>query len=253
MKVKEKRIVALVTGGSSGIGRASALAFAREGATVAIADVAIDTGEETARMIKQNGGQAMFVPCDVSKAVEVKAMIDKIVEVYGRLDWALNNAGIEGALLPIVDYPIEACSRLLSIDLMGVWLCMKYEIRKMLRQGGGVIVNMASAAGLVGVPGDSPYSAAKHGVIGMTKAVALEYAKSNIRVNAICPGSTKTQMSDRISAKDPVRQKEHLENTPLGRIGLPEEIASVVVWLCSDAASFVTGHALAVDGGLTAA
>ena len=253
MKVKEKRIVALVTGGSSGIGRASALAFARKGATVAIADVATDTGDETARMIKQNGGQAMFVRCDVSKAVEVKAMIDKIVEVYGRLDWALNNAGIEGALLPIVDYPIEACSHLLSIDLMGVWLCMKYEISKMLRQGGGVIVNMASAAGLVGVPGDSPYSAAKHGVIGMTKAVALEYAKSNIRVNAICPGSTKTQMSDRISAKDPVRQKEHLENTPLGRIGLPEEIASVVVWLCSDAASFVTGHALAVDGGLTAA
>ena len=252
MGAKENRKVALVTGGSTGIGRASALAFSRQGAKVAIADVAIDTGEETVRMIRKAGGEAHFIPCDVSKGKEVKAMIDKTIEVYGRLDWALNNAGVEGAQLPIGDYPEEICIQVFSIDLMGVWWCMKYEIPQMLKQGGGAIVNMASAAGLVGVPGDSPYTAAKHGVIGMTKSVALEYGKSNIRVNAICPGAIQTQTLERVLAKNPEGGKKLVESTPLGRIGLPGEIASAVVWLCSDAASFVTGHALAVDGGFTA-
>lgn len=252
MGVKEPRKVALVTGGSTGIGRATALAFARQGAKVVIADVAVDTGEETARMVREAGGEAVFILCDVSKSTEVRAMIDKTIEVYGCLDWAFNNAGVEGAQLPIGDYPEEICIRVFSIDLMGVWWCMKYEIPQMLKQGGGVIVNMASAAGLVGVPGDSPYTAAKHGVIGMTKAVALEYGKSKIRVNAICPGVIQTQILERVLAKNPEVGKKLVEDTPLGRIGLPDEIAGAVVWLCSDAASFVTGHALAVDGGFTA-
>ena len=252
MGEKEKRKVVLVTGGSTGIGRASALAFAKEGAMVAIADVAIDTGEETTRMVKEAGGKAIFIPCDVSKVVEVKAMINKTIEAYGRLDWAFNNAGVEGAQLPIVDYPQEVCNQVFSVDLMGVWLCMKYEIPQMLKQGGGAIVNTASAAGLVGVPGDSPYSAAKHGVVGMTKAVAIEYGKSNIRVNAICPGAIKTQMFNRVLSRDPEGTKKLIETAPMPRFGSPEEVARVVVWLCSDAASFITGHALAVDGGFTA-
>lgn len=203
---------------------------------VAIADVAIDMGEETARMVKQAGGEATFIPCDVSQVVEVKAMINKTVEVYGRLDWAFNNAGVEGAQLPIVEYPQEICNRVFGVDLMGVWLCMKYEIPQMLKQGSGAIVNTASAAGLVGVPGDSPYSAAKHGVIGMTKAVAIEYGKSNIRVNAICPGAIKTQMFDRMLSKDPEGGKKLLESAPVARFGSPDEVASVVglvVFRCS--------------------
>jgi len=252
MGESENRKVVLVTGGSTGIGRAAALALGNKGARVAVADIAVTGGEETARMITEAGGEAVFVRCDVSRAEEVEAMVNRAIETYGRLDWAFNNAGVEGALLPIVEYPQEVCNRVLSVDLMGVWLCMKYEIPHMLKAGGGVIVNTASAAGLVGVPGDSPYSAAKHGVIGMTKAVALEYGRSNIRVNAICPGVVKTEMFNRVLSKDPEIGTKQLETTPIGRFGAPEEIAGVVLWLFSEAASFVTGHAMAVDGGFTA-
>ena len=252
MGESENSKVVLVTGGSTGIGRAAALALGNKGARVAVADIAVAGGEETVRMITEAGGEAIFVRCDVSRAEEVEAMVNRVIEAYGRLDWAFNNAGVEGALLPIVEYPQEVCNRVLSVDLMGVWLCMKYEIPHMLKAGGGVIVNTASAAGLVGVPGDSPYSAAKHGVIGMTKAVALEYGRSNIRVNAICPGVVKTEMFNRVLSKDPEIGTKQLETTPIGRFGAPEEIASVVLWLFSEAASFVTGHAMAVDGGFTA-
>jgi NAD(P)-dependent dehydrogenase (short-subunit alcohol dehydrogenase family) len=252
MGAKGDTKVVLVTGGSTGIGRAAALAFAKQGTKVAIADVAVDSGEETIQRIRKAGGEAFFIPCDVSKVAEVKAMINKTVEVYGCLNWAFNNAGVEGAQLPIGDYPEEICMQVFNTDLMGVWFSMKYEIPQMLKQGGGVIVNMASAAGLIGVPGDSPYTAAKHGVVGMTKAVALEYGKSNIRVNAICPGVTQTEILERVLAKNPEGGKKLVESTPLGRLASPDEIASVAVWLCSDAASFITGHALAVDGGFTA-
>jgi len=244
--------IALVTGGGSGIGRASALAFAREGAKVVLADVIVEGGEETVGMIKKAGGEAIFVKADVSKATEVEALIAKAVETYGRLDCAYNNAGIEGSAATTTDYAEESWDRVIAINLKGVWLCMKYEIPQMLKQGGGTIVNTASAAGLVGFRRGSAYVASKHGVVGLTKTAALEYAKSGVRVNAICPGAIDTPMMGRITDHRPQRAERMAAGEPVGRMGMPEEIAGAVVWLCSDAASFVTGHAMAVDGGLTA-
>jgi len=252
MKGMMKDKVTIVTGGASGIGRATALAFAREEAVVAVADIAVETGEETAHMIKQTGGEAIFIECNVARAVEVEAMVKKTVEVYGRLDCAFNNVGIMGPIIPIVDCPEDIWNQVISINLTGVWLCMKYEIPQMLKQRSGAIVNTASAAGLVGVPGLTPYTASKHGVVGLTKAVALEYAKSGIRINSVCPGTIKTAMYDRVIAKNPEWTKHIVESHPLGRIGVAEEVAEAAVWLCSDLASFVTGHALSVDGGATA-
>jgi len=244
--------VAIVTGGGSGIGRASALAFAREGAKVVVADVVVEGGEETVRLIQHNGGAAIFVKTNVSKAAEVEALVARAVLTYGRLDCAHNNAGIEGPGATTVDYAEESWERVLAINLTGVWLCMKYEIPQMLKQGSGAIVNTASTAGLVGYPRGSAYVASKHGVVGLTKTAALEYAKSGIRVNAVCPGAIDTPMMGRITDHRPQRAARMAAAEPVGRMGQPAEIAEAVVWLCSEAASFVTGHAMAVDGGMTA-
>ena len=244
--------VALVTGGSSGIGRATASAFAGEGANVVVADVLVEGGGETVRMIKEAGGEAIFVKTDVSKATEVEALIKKIVETYGRLDCAINNAGIEGTMAPTADCTEENWDRTININLKGVWLCMKYEIPQMLKQGGGAIVNMASVAGLVGLQGLPAYCASKGGVVQLTRTAALEYARAGIRVNAVCPGVIRTPMVDRLIAAQPEMEEALTAMEPVGRTGKPEEVAEAVVWLCSDAASFVTGHAMVVDGGFVA-
>ena len=244
--------VALITGAGSGIGRASALAFAREGAKVAVVDIVIDGGEETVRMVKEAGGEAFFIKVDVSNAADVKAMVNQVVETYGRIDCAYNNAGIEGVIASTEEYSEEMFDKVIDINLTGVWLCMKYELPHMLKQGNGSIVNTASGAGLVGVAGMSAYVASKHGVVGLTKTAALEYAKSGIRVNAVCPGLIQTPMVERITKDQPQLTEALVAAEPVGRTGKPEEIAESVVWMCSDAASFVTGHSMSVDGGAVA-
>ena len=244
--------VALITGAGSGIGRASALAFAREGAKVAVADIVVEGGEETVRMVKEAGGEAFFIRVDVSNAADVEAMVNTVVDTYGRIDCAYNNAGIEGRLASTDEYPEDVFDKVIDINLTGVWLCMKYELPHMLKQGGGAIVNTASGAGLIGVSGMSAYVASKHGVVGLTKTAALEYAKSGIRVNAVCPGLIQTPMVERITAERPQLGEALVAAEPVGRTGKPEEIAESVVWLSSDAASFVTGHAMSVDGGYVA-
>lgn len=244
--------VALVTGAASGIGRATALLFAKKGAKVVIADIDSKGGQETVRLIEKAGGKAIFIRADISKMGDVKVLIDKTVETYGRLDYAANNAGIESQPTTIVDYTEEAWDRVVNTNLKGTWLCMKYEIPQMLKQGFGAIVNTASAAGLVGVATMSAYVASKHGVIGLTKSAALECGASNIRVNAICPSSTLTPLLEMVLAGMPEQAKNNIANHPLGRIAEPREIAEAIVWLCSDSASFVTGHAMVVDGGFLA-
>jgi NAD(P)-dependent dehydrogenase (short-subunit alcohol dehydrogenase family) len=245
--------VALVTGGGSGIGRASALAFAREGARVVVADVVVAGGTETVTSIKSTGGNATFIQADVAKAGEVEALIAATVATYGRLDCAHNNAGIEGVAAPTAEYPETDWDRVIAINLKGVWLCMKYEIPQMQRQGGGAIVNTASIAGLVGAYRMPAYVASKHGVAGLTKAAALEYAKAGIRVNAVCPGVIRTPMVERFFLHHHPQAEARLTAfEPIGRLGTPAEVAEAVVWLCSEAASFVTGHTMAVDGGIMA-
>ena len=245
--------VALVTGGGSGIGRASAVAFAREGAKVVVTDVDVDGGQETIRIIESAGGTAQFVRADVSQAVEVAALVEQAVAAYGRLDCALNNAGIQGDIKQTAECSQENWDRIIATNLTGVWLCMKHEIPHMLSQGGGAIVNTASNFGLVGSNGMPAYSASKHGVLGLTKTAALEYAKSGIRVNAVCPGPVQTPLVDKVLAAQPELGDQIIKaieaREPVGRMGQPEEIAEAVVWLCSDAASFVTGTAMSVDGG----
>ncbi len=244
--------VALVTGAGSGIGRASALTCAREGAKVMVADIVVEGGEETVQLVKNTGGEASFIKVDVSKAADVEAMVNKGVETYGRIDCAHNNAGIEGQLASTDEYSEEMFNRVIAINLTGVWLCMKYEIPHMLKQGRGAIVNTASGAGLVGAAGMSAYVASKHGVVGLTKTAALEYAKSGIRVNAVCPGVIQTPMVERLTNAQPPLGEALVAAEPIGRTGRTEEIAESVLWLCSDAASFVTGHAMSVDGGYVA-
>jgi NAD(P)-dependent dehydrogenase (short-subunit alcohol dehydrogenase family) len=241
--------VAIVTGASAGIGRATALAFAREGARVVVADVQPGAGEETVRLIADAGGEAAFVRADVSRATDAEAIVHRAVEVFGRLDYAFNNAGIEGETAPTAECSEENWDRVLGINLKGVWLCMRHEIPEMLRQGGGAIVNCSSVAGLVGFPGIPAYTASKHGILGLTRAAALEYAQQNVRVNAVCPGVIRTAMVERFTRQDPQAEAQLVAREPVGRMGTPEEVAAAVLWLCSDAASFVSGHALAVDGG----
>ena len=240
---------ALVTGGGSGLGRASAIALARAGATVTVADVDEQGGKETAALVSEEaGGDADFVRADVTQADEVEAMVDKAVARWGRLDCALNNAGTTGVSAPTADYTLDDWNRAIALNLTGVFLCLKYELPAMLERG-GAIVNMASGAGLVGFPGLPAYVASKHGVVGLTRAAALEYASQGVRVNAICPGSTRTPMLEGFMGGDEQVERMMTRAVPLGRLGRPEEIAEAVVWLCSDAASFVVGHSLAVDGG----
>jgi NAD(P)-dependent dehydrogenase (short-subunit alcohol dehydrogenase family) len=239
--------VALVTGASSGIGQATAIAFAQHGAKVVAASRRCIEGEETVRRIKDAGGEAIFIRTDVSKAIEVEALVNKIVDIYGRLDCACNNAGV-AAFSPLTEMSVEDCNHIFDVNLKGTWLCLKYEIQAMLPQGRGTIVNIASIAGVIGTPGGSIYCASKAGVIALTRAAAVEYAKSGIRINAVSPGSIETDMLYNVP-KDLLAQVTAAH--PVGRIGKPEEVAAGVIWLCSEGASFITGHNMIIDGGYT--
>ncbi len=241
---------AIVTGGGSGLGRASAIALARAGAHVTVADVNEAGGKETAALVfEEAGGDAEFVRSDVTREEDVEQLVDRAVGRWGRLDCAVNNAGMTGPNGFTADYTLEQWNTTIGLNLTGVFLSLKYEIPALLASGGGSIVNMASGAGLVGFAGLPAYVASKHGVVGLTKAAALEYAQQGIRINAICPGSTRTPMLEGFMGGDPNIERAMTAGIPLGRLGRPDEIAEAVVWLCSDASSFVLGHAMAVDGG----
>jgi NAD(P)-dependent dehydrogenase (short-subunit alcohol dehydrogenase family) len=244
--------VGLITGGTSGIGRETAVLFAKAGAKVVVAGRRELEGEQTIELIRAADGEGLFVKADVSKSTEVDELVQKTVERFGRLDLAFNNAGVEGILSPIVRQSEEDWDRTIAINLKGVWLCLKYEIRQMLSQdGGGAIVNMSSVTGLVGSAGAAAYSASKHGVIGLTQTAALETAKAGIRINAVCPGFTETPMADRLF-RAPGVHKYIVSCHPIGRLGRPAEIAEAVVWMCSERASFMTGQSLVIDGGFLA-
>jgi NAD(P)-dependent dehydrogenase (short-subunit alcohol dehydrogenase family) len=244
--------VILVTGGGSGIGRATSIRLANEGAKIMIADYMPTGAEQTVKMIKDAGATASCVAADVSVTKQVEMIVAKTVETYGRIDGAYNNAGIEGKMGDTVASSEENFDRITAINLKAVWLCMKYEIPQMLKQGGGAIVNTASVAGLVGFEGLSAYCASKHGVIGLTKTAALEYAQKNIRVNCVCPGVINTPMVARLMDSGSMNEQDMTAGEPIGRFGKPEEIGEGVVWLLSDAASFVTGHSMVIDGGWVA-
>jgi NAD(P)-dependent dehydrogenase (short-subunit alcohol dehydrogenase family) len=246
---------ALITGGGGGIGRATALAFAREGARVAVADLMAEAARETVALVNTAGGQAISLSGDVAHDAEVRSMVEAVVSTYGRLDCAFNNAGIAGWQVDAVgkktaEWSEEAFDRMIAVNLKGVWLCMRHELPQMHTQGGGAIVNTASIAGLAGLPTSSAYVAAKHGVVGLTKTAAIEYAEANIRVNAVCPGYIRTPMTEPGMR---LRGEAILAQTPFKRLGNPEEIAEMVVWLCSERASYVSGAAYNVDGGWMAA
>ena len=244
--------VALVTGGGSGIGRATALAFAREGARVVIGNRNVQRGEETVSMIRAAGGTASFRRTDVLVAADIEALVKHAVSEDGGLDLASNNAGIEGDVRPLAEQTEANYDAVMDVNVKGVWLSMKYEIPRMLDRGSGAIVNCASVAGLIGFPNIGIYSASKHAVIGLTKAAALEYSAQGIRVNAVNPAVIDTEMVDRLADGMNVKKDDLTTFHPIGRLGRVEEVAEAVLWLCSDRASFVTGHSLIVDGGFTA-
>lgn len=245
--------VALVTGGTSGIGRAAALGFAREGARVVVSARRAEEGEETVRLIRRAGGDGMFFRADMSLRADIAALVERTIATFGRLDFAFNNAGIEGTgFVKTADYAEETWDDVIRINLTAVFLCMKHQIPPLLKQKGSAIVNMSSVAGLVGGPLGAGYHASKFGVVGLTKTAALEYASKGLRVNAVCPAVIRTAMTERLFFEDETKTAKITALHPLGRVGTVDEVASLVVWLCSEEAGFITGQAIAIDGGLTA-